>query len=45
MEMEIFKILAAGGDLAGVAFLLFAWRMDKRVTKLEWQREQCCDLG
>ncbi len=38
----IVEAIALGGDLSAVAFLIYAWRNDKRVSKLEWQREHCC---
>ncbi|GFZ83858.1 hypothetical protein GCM10011403_29310 [Pseudohongiella nitratireducens] len=37
MEAELFKLLAGAGDVATVAILLMFWRIDKRVSRLEWQ--------
>lgn len=45
MEVEVLKVVAAGGDLATMAFLVLWLRFDKRVSKLEWQQEKCCGEG
>lgn len=43
MEFDLIKLIAMGGDISTFAFLIYAWRNDKRVSKLEWQQERCCD--
>ena len=39
MEAEIFKVLSAGGDLSTIAIVVFLFKLDKRVLKLEWGSE------
>lgn len=34
--MGLFEMLAAGGDMATIGIVLILWKIDKRVTKLEW---------
>ncbi|AJQ92252.1 hypothetical protein [Gynuella sunshinyii] len=40
MSIDIFQILGAGGNLSMIGVLLLFWRIDKRVTKLEWVIER-----
>jgi len=35
MELEVFKLLSAGGDLATIAVMYALWRMDRRLLALE----------
>jgi len=38
--VTLFEMLAAGGDMATIGIVLILWKLDKRVTKLEWAGEQ-----
>lgn len=41
MELELLKVLGAGGDVATVALVIFLWRYDRRLLKIElhlWPR-------
>lgn len=35
MELELFKIVAAGGDVATAVIAFAIWRLDRRVYALE----------
>lgn len=39
MEMELLQVVAAGGDLATVLIFGLLWKMDKRISKVEWHIE------
>lgn len=39
MEAELFKLLSGAGDIATLAIMLMFWRIDKRISRLEWQAE------
>lgn len=38
--MEVFQYLSAGGDLATFGIMVGFWRLDKRLSRLEWHHEQ-----
>lgn len=37
--MELLPYLSAGGDVATIAIAVGFWRLDKRLSRLEWWRE------
>lgn len=39
MEMELLKLLSAGGDVATIALVAFLWKLERRVFKLELNRK------
>lgn len=36
---EVFKLLAAGGDLFTIGIVLALYKLDKRMMKLEWSAD------
>jgi hypothetical protein len=38
MTLGVFEWLSAGGDLATMALVFMLWKLDKRVSHLEWWR-------
>ncbi len=42
MTPELLELIAAGGDVATFAFIWFAYCIDKRMSKIEWQQSSCC---
>lgn len=47
MEAEIFKLLSVGGDVSTMLLVAIFWKLDKRITRLEWQERnlQCNQPG
>ena len=41
--MTLFEMLAAGGDAATIGIVLILWKLDKRVTRLEWAGERVAE--
>jgi hypothetical protein len=35
MELELFKILSAGGDVATIALAAAIWKLDRRMLRVE----------
>ena len=35
MEIELLKVLSAGGDLATMGLCLALWRLDRRILRVE----------
>lgn len=37
MEFELFRMLAGASDVATVALVYLMWKLDKRLSRVEWE--------